>query len=96
MVYLTSRSYIHLKNNSHKNSFSHDNHRNLIFPQDTESVLSFFLSAPCFLSPQVAEWVVYGTLQLLNDFAGFHREKLVCEVLSLNLASGRMDLTKVS
>lgn len=60
-----------------------------------ESALSFFLSAPCSLSPQFIEWVAYGTLGLLSDFAGFHREKLVCKVLHLSLASERMDLTEV-
>jgi len=35
----------------------------------------FFLSASRSLSPQVIEWVVCGTLRLLSDFAGFHREK---------------------
>lgn len=60
-----------------------------------ESDVSLFLSALCCLSPQVIEWVSYGTLQLLSDFADFHREELVCKVLHLSLASERTDLIKI-
>lgn len=83
------------ENKSQKTVSFHGNHYNFIFSQDMESVLSLLLSALCSLSPEVIEWVAYGTLHLLSDFADFQREKLLCKVLHLSIASERTDFIKI-
>lgn len=80
--------------NNHKRQFPFVVTTTTSFPKIWK-VFSLLLSALCSLSPQVVEWMAYGTLQLLSDFADFHREKLVCKVLHLSLASERTDAIEI-